>query len=195
MRSTTAWALPGPSATFAARLGAGAIDWAICAAFYFAGAAIVAAIFGGEGDSTWGTAAFVAFGSVAVVAYCTAFWARSGATPGMRALGLQLEGDGRSPVGPLRLLLRAAAALVSGASVLVILVTVFSDSPDGGYSSGALSLLVAAAVVATLSLAGHLWLLIDGRQTLQDRLFGLVVVPVEARDATSPSAATPARPD
>jgi uncharacterized RDD family membrane protein YckC len=195
MRSTTAWALPGPSATFGARLGAGAIDWTICAALYFASAIAVAAISGGEGDSTWGTAAFVALGSIAVVAYFTAFWVRSEATPGMRALGLRLEGDGRSPVGPFRLLLRAAAALVSGASVLVILVTAFSDSPDGGYSSGALSLLVAAAVVAGLSLVGHLWLLVDGRQTVQDRLFRLAVVPVEARDATSPSAATRARPD
>jgi uncharacterized RDD family membrane protein YckC len=183
------------AAGFGRRLHAGAIDWGICTGLFFASAMVVAVVSGGEADSTWSTAVLVILASTGVIAYFTYFWARAGATPGMRSAGLHLEADGGRPLGLVRLLLRAAAALVSGASVLVIVVTLFSDSPDGGYSGAVLAPLVAALLVAGLSLLGHLWLLVDGRQTLQDRLFRLAVVPVEARDATSPSAATPAPPD
>jgi uncharacterized RDD family membrane protein YckC len=172
--------LPGRSATFGARLGAGAIDWLICGALSYLVTILVALISGGDRDSTVGVVAFAILVSAPIVAYFAFFWARGGATPGMRAVGLRTVDEQGRPLGVARALLRAVAALASAASVLVILVTAFSDEPDGGYSAGAVVVLVAALAFAALSLLGHLWLLVDRRQTWHDRVFGLAVVPAEA---------------
>jgi uncharacterized RDD family membrane protein YckC len=181
------------SAGFARRLGAGTLDWALCVLL-----ASVIALFvggglsvGGEEDTTLGSVVLGLLGSAVVVAYFAGFWARGGASPGMRALGIRLvDAEGRPP-GAVQALLRAIAALASAASAFVILVTAFSDRPGGGYSTGVLAVFVAALAVAALSLLGHLWLLADKRQTWHDRLFGLLVVSAEATAAEPAASTTP----
>jgi uncharacterized RDD family membrane protein YckC len=164
------------AASFGRRLAAGALDWTICLALYTVVGLVTAAIAGADGDTTLGLAIFIGFVSAPVVAYFAYFWTRSGATPGMRAVGIRVENETGTQPSPRRALLRALAALVSGASVFVILYTALSDRPEGGYSAATLTVFVVALVLAALSLVGHLWLLVDRRQTWQDRLFRLVVV-------------------
>jgi uncharacterized RDD family membrane protein YckC len=168
--------LPGPSATFGARLGAGALDWLLSGAASYLVVIVLGTLSGDDGDSTLGVVVLAALASVPIVAYFAFFWARGGATPGMRTVGLRVLDEEGEPIPARRALLRAVAALASAASAVAILVTAFSDRPDGGYSAGTVAVFGAALAVAVLSLSGHLWLLVDRRQTWHDRVFRLVVV-------------------
>jgi uncharacterized RDD family membrane protein YckC len=164
------------AASFERRLAAGSLDWLICWTLYIVIGLGAAAITGSDGDTTLGLAVFIGLTSAPVVAYFAYFWARSGATPGMRAVGIRIETEAGSQPTSRRALIRALAALASAASVFVILYTAFSDRPEGGYSAATLAVFVVALVLAALSLLGHLWLLVDRRQTWHDRVFRLVVV-------------------
>jgi uncharacterized RDD family membrane protein YckC len=177
--------LPGRSAgRFGPRLAAGVLDWAICGALSYVIVLFVGALSGG-GDSTIGAVAVASLASLVIVGYFAYFWVRRGATPGMRAARVRVVGEDGERLGVGRAVLRAAAALVSAASAFVVLVTFFSDRPEGGYSSATIVLVITALTLGTISLLGHLWLLRD-RRTWHDMLFGLVVLPVE------PTAGTPA---
>jgi uncharacterized RDD family membrane protein YckC len=79
-----------------------------------------------------------------------------------------------------RALLRAVVALADAASFFVILVTGFSDRPEGGYSAGTVAVFIVAVAFAAVSLLGHLWLLVDKRQTWHDKIFELTVTRAEA---------------
>jgi uncharacterized RDD family membrane protein YckC len=164
------------AASFGRRLAAGTLDWVICWVLFTVIGLLTSAIVGADDDATSGLVAFIALASAPVVAYFAYFWAQTGATPGMRAVGIHLESEAGSQPTPRQALLRALAALVSAASVFVILNTAFSDRPEGGYSTATLAVFVVALALAAVSLLGHLWLLVDGRRTWQDKLFRLVVV-------------------
>jgi uncharacterized RDD family membrane protein YckC len=188
------WGLPDRSASFSARLRGGAVDWAICGALAYVIVLVVALLSGDGGDSTIGVVAYASFASAVIVGYFAYFWASRGATPGMRAAGVRVVGEDGGRLGVARAVLRAAAALVSGVSALVVLVTLFSDRPERGYSTATIVLFVAALTLGTTSLLGHLWLLRD-RRTWHDKLFGLVVVPAETTTAAAQtSSATPPPP-
>jgi uncharacterized RDD family membrane protein YckC len=184
--------LPDRSADFGPRLGAGTLDWVICGSLSFVAALVVGVISGDGADSTFGVVALAVLASAPIVTYFAYFWARGGATPGMRAVGIRVAGEGGRPVGVARALLRAVVALADAASVFVILVTGFSDRPDGGYSAGAVAVFVVAVGFAAVSLLGHLWLLVDKRQTWHDKIFELAVTRAEA---TVAEPATSRHPD
>jgi uncharacterized RDD family membrane protein YckC len=187
--------LPDRSADFGPRLGAGTLDWVVCGSLSVV-VALVAGVISGDGDdSTLGVVVLAVLASAPIVTYFAYFWARGGATPGMRAVGIRVVGEAGGPVGVTRALLRAVLALADAASVFVILLTGFSDRPDGGYSAGTAAVFVVAVAFAVVSLAGHLWLLVDKRRTWHDRLVGLVVVPAEATAAEPVASTTPPRSD
>jgi uncharacterized RDD family membrane protein YckC len=160
-------------AGFRRRLAAGAIDWLLV--FVVLSAASVAAV-------PWAgaAAAVVVLGgtAVATIAYFAMGWTRGGQTLGMRAAGIFLRRlENGEAVGARRAALRALLALASGASALLSLAVVFGDRPEGGYSGVDLAVAGAAVLWAELSIAGHLWQLVDRRkQSWQDKLFGFVVV-------------------
>ncbi len=118
--------------------------------------------------------------ALVVLVYFTLQWAWSGRTLGMRIVGIRLLAarNGRPP-GPLRALARSLAALVAAASALVLVVFAFSDPPSNGYALADTIALAGAATVATAVVLGHFMQLRDAKgRSLQDRLFGLVVVDV-----------------
>jgi uncharacterized RDD family membrane protein YckC len=187
--------LRASNAGFWPRLRAGTLDWLVCGSLVFVLALAVGVVSSDGGDSTIGVVVLAVLASAPIVTYFAYFWARGGATPGMRVVGLRVMGEDGGMVGVPRALLRAVVALADAAAVLAILVTGFSDRPEGGYSDGAVVVLVLALAFAAVSLLGHLWLLVGRRQTWHDRLFGLLVVPAEAT-ATEPAvSATPPPPD
>ena len=161
-------------AGFLRRLAAGAIDWSLVLLF-------------STGASTatlpWSDGAFAAIvvlggSALATLAYFTIGWARWGRTLGMRAARLVLRrtADGAA-VGGRRAALRALVAVASGASGFLALALVLSDRRESGYSGADLAVAGAALLWAEVSVAGHLWQLVDRRkQSWQDKLFGLVVV-------------------
>ncbi len=116
--------------------------------------------------------------ALVVLVYFTLQWAWSGRTLGMRIVGLRLFAprNGRPP-GPLRALARSLASLVAAASALVLLAFAFSDPPTDGYALADAVALASAATVATAVVLGNLMQLRDPKgRSVQDRLFGLVVV-------------------
>ncbi len=77
-----------------------AIDGALLNGAFLLAAAVVSALFGGEGLSTagWvvGAAAWVFFGGL----YLFTFWSLAGQTPGMRFLSIRIEHQGSHVLGP-----------------------------------------------------------------------------------------------
>ncbi len=125
-----------------------------------------------------------------VLVYFTLQWAWSGRTLGMRIVGIRLLAarNGRPP-GPLRALARSLAALVAGASALVLVVFAVSDTPPDGRALTDTIALVGAATVATAVVLGHLMQLRDPKgRSVQDRLFGLVVTSAARNAASEPRA-------
>jgi uncharacterized RDD family membrane protein YckC len=161
-----------PSAGFWPRLGAGLVDWfVVLGAMWLA--IVVAAVLGAD---AWGDPALALSYAVVLLLPLLYFgfaWARSGQTLGLRATDLRLvsASTGEQPSRP-RALLRASVAVVTFIAWLLPLVAGFGDA------SGLAALVGVGVTVAVLALVGHLWALLDPRgQSLQDRLFGLAVVP------------------
>jgi uncharacterized RDD family membrane protein YckC len=183
--------LRASNAGFWPRLTAGTLDWLVCGSLVFVLALAVGVVSPDGDDSTIGVVVLAVLASAPIVTYFAYFWARCGATPGMRAVGVRVTGEDGGVVGATRALLRAVVALADAAAVLVMLVTGFSDRPESGYSAGAVVVFVVAVAFAAVSLLGHLWLFLDKRQTWHDMLFGLLVVPAQATAPESAVSATP----
>jgi uncharacterized RDD family membrane protein YckC len=152
---------PGGSAGPGRRLLASLVDWVVCllAPFFLAG-------------TVWFEVV-----PLTVVAYF-AFFLFLGRTPGMRVASIRMldRQTGRAP-GAGKALARSFAALLQAASVVVLFIFAFSDTPNPGYPAADFAALAASLLVALGALLGHLWLLLDrDRRTLLDRLFGLSVV-------------------
>jgi uncharacterized RDD family membrane protein YckC len=165
---------PPAYAGFLRRLAAGAIDWSLVLVLATAASIAVLPWIGGT------PAAILALGGTALAtfAYFAIGWARWSQTLGMRAAGILVrQYESGCAVGGRRAALRALVALASGVSAFLALALVVADRPDGGYSGADLAVTGAALLWAEVSVAGHLWQLVDRRkQSWQDKLFGLVVV-------------------
>ena len=101
-----------------------------------------------------------------------------GRTVGMRMASIHVvdrRTGGRPRVGIA--LARSLAALLQATSCAVLLVFVFSDVPNGGYSFLDGVAFVVCSLIALTALVGHAWIILGpSRRTLLDRLFGLMVV-------------------
>jgi uncharacterized RDD family membrane protein YckC len=180
------------SARFAAplrRLAAAAIDWGLLYVAYL----LVSIPLGGlealgfvlldEGGPGAVPGALLAVGAqvmtlAPVVAYFAVLLA-SAQTIGMRALDIHavVASTGRAPRVRWRGLVRGLAAAVQGTLVFVAAGSLIGDAPIGGYSERDQALLEAVRAAAAAIVAAKLWLLVDPRrQSLQDRVFGLVVI-------------------
>jgi uncharacterized RDD family membrane protein YckC len=84
------------------RLLSAITDAAIINAFFLAGAAVVAALFGSNGVSTAGFAFGLGAWIVVTSAYALIFWSLAGQTPGMRFLSIRIEAEGSPRLGPRR---------------------------------------------------------------------------------------------
>jgi uncharacterized RDD family membrane protein YckC len=111
-----------------------------------------------------------------VVAYFALYWA-TGSTLGMRALDIELvESDTGRPPSRRRALVRACVAFVIAIAVNNVYLVVASE-PLHGYSAFQRAIIGASLTVAGFAFAAKAWLFLDERrQTLVDRLFGLVYV-------------------
>jgi uncharacterized RDD family membrane protein YckC len=165
---------PQAYAGFLRRLAAGAIDWFLLFLFLTAASFATLPWVGGAAAAT----AVLGGTALATIAYFAAGWVRRGQTLGMRATGIVVRRreDGEA-LGSRRAVLRSLVALASGASGFLALALAFGDRPESGYSGVDLAVAGAALLWAEVSVAGHLWQLVDRRkQSWQDKLFGLVVV-------------------
>ncbi len=169
------------------RLGAGTIDWALCAILFLL-TSIVAGVFQSLGVTSWEAgdlrgipgSALIALSQVLVaapvVAYFAYYWTR-GSTLGMRALDFELvrEETGRAP-GWRRTLPRACLAFVIALAVNNVYLG-WIGRPLDNFSSLERAVIVSSAVVVGLGLAAKAWTLGDERRrSLLDRMFGLVYV-------------------
>lgn len=82
------------------RLIAFALDGVILNGFFLLAAAVLTALFGGDGVSGTGFAFGAAAWIVAGGAYLFTFWSLAGQTPGMRALSIRIVADGSPRLGP-----------------------------------------------------------------------------------------------
>src|SRR5215475_8998610 len=158
---TVVAAAPSRRAGVSRRLFAATFDWIVCliVPFFLAG-------------SLW----FVIV-PLTVAAYFACFFF-VGRTPGMRLASIRLV-DQRTGVRPRagRAVARSLAALLQATSCAVLLVFVFSDVPNGGYSFLDGVAFVVCSLIALAALVGHAWIILGpSRRTLLDRLFGLMVV-------------------
>jgi uncharacterized RDD family membrane protein YckC len=167
------------------RLGAGAIDWLLCAILYLLGS-IVGGVFQAVGLTSWDAgdlrgvpgATLLAISQLLVaapvVAYFAAYW-RTGSTLGMRALDIELvrEETGAPPAWG-RAVARACVAFVLALAVNNVYL-VLGDDPLEGYSTAQRTVIVVSfALVAFLLAAKATMLLDERRRSLLDRAFGLV---------------------
>ena len=122
--------------------------------------------------------------AAAVVAYL-AVGLRSGQTLGMRGIELhtRVAETGRPP-GTARALARAVLGVVFALSFVNAYFGVRGEAPIQGLSDAEETVLDIALFVAAVALVGKLWAFASpARQTLWDRLFGLVVLEdLDARD-------------
>lgn len=185
--------------SFRRRLGAGAVDWAIASVLFLV-ASIVGGVFeavgvvsSGAGDLRGipGSAFLIvsqAIVAAPVVGYFAAYWT-TGSTLGMRALDIELvrAATGRSPRWPLTVA-RACLAFVIAFAVNTVYLVLASDPLDG-YTSLERTLITGSVVVVSAAAPAKLWMLVDERrQSLLDRLFGIVYVEdlVFSREAPLP---------
>jgi uncharacterized RDD family membrane protein YckC len=167
------------------RIGAGAIDWSICAILYLLGS-IVGGVFGAVGLTSWDAgdlrgipgATLIAISQLLiaapVVAYFAAYW-RTGSTLGMRALDIELvrEETGAPPAWG-RSIARGCLAFVLALAVNNVYLVLGGD-PFEEYSTVQQVVIVASlALVAFLLAAKAVMLLDERRRSLLDRMFGLV---------------------
>jgi uncharacterized RDD family membrane protein YckC len=122
--------------------------------------------------------------AAAAIAYLT-LGLRSGQTLGMRAVDVHVRvaATGRPP-GLGRSLCRAVLALVFALAILDADVALRGRPPLGGFSELEQTVLDVAVAVAIVAVLGKLWALVDpARQSVWDRLFGLVFLDdLDARD-------------
>jgi uncharacterized RDD family membrane protein YckC len=169
------------------RAAAAALDW-LLAYVIFLLASIFAGVFQAIGWSAWtaGDLRGVPGGSLLVlsqllvaapvIAYFAFYW-RTGSTLGMRALDIELvEREVGRPPRLLRSLLRACLAFVFAVAANNVY-TVLASDPLDGYTGFQQTLVIASFTVAGICAAGKLVALVDERrQSLWDRLFGLIYV-------------------
>lgn len=180
------------------RAAAGAIDWALCYVAYLlvsipAGMVqAVARLIGGVAGNVL-VAGAIAVPLAVVPAYFAWLWT-SGQTFGMRALELHLV-VARSGEAPSlwRTVPRSAVALVLGVAVYLVLFAAITERPvDDPYSSGERTLIAAALAVAAAGALAKLWSLVDRRrQSLLDRVFGVLVLDELQAAGVAPSARYP----
>ena len=109
----------------------------------------------------------------------------------MRALDIEVvvAGTGREP-GRLRALGRAVLSLIVGGSAYVLYsVLAAYDEPLGGYTAIDRAVMDASIALASFGAISKFWGLLDRRrQTLELKLFGLVIIDevVETNPAPSP---------
>jgi uncharacterized RDD family membrane protein YckC len=172
------------------RVGAAALDWAVCLAIFYAlllAVALLLALFDADDDSALATALLFLPGAASTLAYFT--WGRArGSTLGMTAARLRVVGaGGGTPPSGRQAFARSILSLLVGASVFALAVVAFSDRPEGGYSNATQVVVAVALAVACVGVLGILWVLVDPkRQTAQDKLVGLVV---EQREPAPPDRA------
>ena len=179
------------SAAFAGyrrRAAAAAIDWAIAFVLYRLGSIPAGIVQARPADGLF--LAGEALALLPPLAYF-AYFLSTGSTLGMRALDVEVvvAETGREP-GRLRALARAVVSLLVGGAAYVLYFVVASyDEPLGGYTVLDRAVMDAAIVLASLGAASKLWGLADRRrQTLELKLFGLLVIDevVETSPAPSP---------
>lgn len=109
-----------------------------------------------------------------VVAYFTLYWA-AGSTLGMRALDIELvDADTGRPPSRRKAVVRACVAFVLAIAVNNVYLLVASE-PLHGYTTFQRAILGASLALFGFAVAAKVWLFLDERrQTLLDRLFGLV---------------------
>ena len=170
------------------RVAAGAIDWTLCYVLYLlvsipVGMVQDVARVSWEAGDLGGLPGQIVFHALQPVVlapigvYFALFW-RTGSTLGMRAADIELlcAGSGEQP-GLRRTIPRAVLAVVLGSATYVAFVFVTGEPPLGGYTDAArVAIAVSVALFVTAVLA-KLWIVLDARrQTLFDKLFGLVYV-------------------
>lgn len=169
------------------RAAASALDW-LLAYVIFLLASIFAGVFQAIGWSAWTAGdlrgvpggALLVFSQLLVaapvIAYFALYW-RTGSTLGMRALDIELvEAELGRPPGVVRSVLRACLAFVFAVAANNAY-TVLASDPLDGYTSFQRNLVIASFVVTGACIAGKALLLVDERrQSLWDKLFGLVYV-------------------
>jgi uncharacterized RDD family membrane protein YckC len=104
---------PATAVGIVTRVLAAVIDAAIINAGFLAGAAVVSALFGGNGVSTLGFAFGAGAWIVVIYLYAMTFWSLAGQTPGMRFLGIRIEHDGSPRLGERRARRRLFGALLA----------------------------------------------------------------------------------
>ena len=111
-----------------------------------------------------------------VVAYFALYWA-TGSTLGMRALDIELvEADTGRPPSRRRTVVRALVAFALAIAVNNVYLVVASEPLDG-YSTFQRWIIGASLAVTAVLFAAKAWILLDERrQSLVDRLFGLLYV-------------------
>lgn len=167
------------------RLGAGAIDWSLCAVLYLLGS-IFGGVFQAVGLTSWDSgdlrgipgATLLAISqllvAVPVIAYFAAYW-RTGSTLGMRALDIELvrEETGAPPAWG-RSIARACVAFVLALAVNNVYLVLGGD-PFEGYSTAQRAVIVVSYALVALLLAAKATMFLDERRrSLLDRAFGLV---------------------
>jgi hypothetical protein len=167
------------------RLGAGAIDWGLCAILYLLGS-IVGGIFGTVGLTSWDAgdlrgipgATLIAISQLLiaapVVAYFGAYW-RTGSTLGMRALDIELarEETGAPPRWG-RAIARGCVAFVLALAVNNVYLVLGGD-PFEDYSTVQQAVIVVSFALVAVLLAAKAAMFVDEqRRSLLDRAFGLV---------------------
>ncbi len=175
-------------AGFRRRAAAAAVDWAIALVLYLLGSipAGIVQILPAAGFFLVGQALAL----LPPVAYF-AYFLSTGSTLGMRALDIEVvaAATGREP-GRLRAFGRAVVSLLVGGATYVLYSVVASyDEPLGGYTALDRAVMDASIALASFGAASKLWGLADRRrQTLELKLFGLLVIDevVETSPAPSP---------
>lgn len=169
------------------RAAAAAIDW-VLAYVVFIIASIVAGVFEAVGFTSYSAGdlrgipggILVGLSQVLVagpvIAYFALYWA-TGSTLGMRALDIELvERETGLPPSRRRAVARACFAFVLAIAINNVYLVVASD-PLNGYSTFQRDIIIASFVLAGGTLVAKGWALIDERrQTLFDKLFGLLYV-------------------
>jgi uncharacterized RDD family membrane protein YckC len=171
---------PGPLR----RLGAGAIDWTICFVVFLI-ASIVAGVF--QVFPSTAVKLLAQLMAVApVVAYFAFYW-RTGSTLGMRALDIELvQPDTGRPPSLARAVPRACLAFLLAAAANNAY-TVFASEPLRDYSRFEEIVITISFVTAGTGLLAKAWLLVDERrQSLLDRLFGLLYLEEVVFTQTTP---------
>ena len=181
---STTQTLPAPYAGPWLRFTGFFIDWLLCLVpIAFVSGVVLTTLGAGGGvesqDADVRTTQFKDLFWIPIVAaffigYFTFFWAR-GQSPGMRVVGIQIANPPSGAPGLKRALARSLLAVAFVMSGLFLLVSFFSDSPQG-YNSVDLVVIYSSAVVFAAGVLAHLWMIWDRKkQTLQDKALGLVV--------------------